>query len=157
MARRIFLDIHSESSSYILVGLSTQLKDYRLSFLLNKIPGLHFSRLEELSVAIPGEKDVAIYSLYTSSNEETFNTYYLLSNRSGDQFLVPSLKQTDYLMLIEGPFKKQQKDELLLALRAIPNLLLAAEVNPMTVKLFETLITDLEIHIMNINKKEVLC
>ena len=126
-------------------------------FLLNKIPGLHFARFEDLSVPVPNTEDHSIYSLFTSPNEETFNIYYLLSNRSGDHFLVPSLKQTDYLMIIEGPFKKHQKDKLLKELRAIPNLLLAVEVNPTTLKLFESLITDLEIHIMNINKKEALC
>ncbi len=156
MVKRIFLDTHSESNSYTLVGLSTQLKDYRLSFLLNKIPGLKFTRFEDISVTTPVMENPAIYSLYTSSDEEAFNIYYLLSNRSRDHFLVPSLKQTDYLMIIEGPFKKQQKNELLQALRAIPNLLLAVEVNPATIKQFESLITDLEIHIMNVTRQRAI-
>ncbi|MBC8316189.1 MAG: IPExxxVDY family protein [Bacteroidetes bacterium] len=155
MAKRIFLDIHNESSSYTLVGLSTQLKDYHLSFLLNKIPGLQFARFEDLPVLFPDLETPAAYSLFTSSDEEAFNTYYLISNRNQDHFLVPSLKQTDYLMIIEGPFKKKQKDELLKALRAIPNLLLAVEVNPTTIKQFESLITDLEIHIMNVTKHSI--
>ncbi|MFH1937321.1 MAG: IPExxxVDY family protein, partial [Bacteroidota bacterium] len=135
-------------------GLSTQLKDYRLSFLLNRLPEFQFTRFKDLLVNIPEEEEPAHFSLYTCYDEEGFNTYTLLSNRNSDHFLVPSLRQTDYLLIIDGPFKKQQKDELVKALRAIPNMLLAAEINPSTIKQFENLITDLELHIMK-NKKQL--
>ncbi|MBC8457458.1 MAG: hypothetical protein H8D67_05620, partial [Deltaproteobacteria bacterium] len=68
---------------------------------------------------------------------------------------VPSLRQTDYLMIIEGPFKKQKKEELIKALRTIPNMLLATEINPSDIKQFESLITDLELHIMKSKKATI--
>ncbi|NQV01037.1 MAG: IPExxxVDY family protein [Bacteroidia bacterium] len=148
MAKRVFLEVHSEPTYYTLLGLSTQLKDYRLSFLLNKLPGFRFTRFEDLTVNLPDAEEPVPFSLYTCYDEEGFNTYTLLSNRSGNYFLIPALRQTDYLLMIEGPFKKQQKETLIKALRTIPNMLLAAEINPSLIKQYESLITDLELHIM---------
>lgn len=152
MAKRTFLEVRSGSTLYTLLGLSTQLKDYRLSFLLNKLPGFCFTRVEDLSVKIPDAGEPIHFSLYTCSDEENFNAYTLISNRSTDHFLVPSVKQADYLLMIEGPFKKQQKDELLKSLRTVPNMLLAAEINTSSVKQFESLLSDLELHIMKSKK-----
>jgi len=146
MAKRISLEVRSGSSFHTVVGLSTQLKDYRLSFLLNKIPGFRFSRFEELMVPHPDSPEPLPFSIYTSSDEETLNTYTLLSNRSGDHVLLPSLRQTDYLLIIEGPFKKQQMTTLLYQLRSIREILLAAEINAASIKQFEQLISDLELH-----------
>lgn len=148
MAKRLFLEVHAGSGYYTLLGLSTQLKDYRLSFLLNKLPGFRFSRFDDLLIPVPDEEQPVPFSVYTSSDEEHFNTYTLLSNRSSDHVLVPSVRQADFLLMVEGPFKKQQKDDLLKALRTVPNMLLAAEINPSSVKQFESLISDLELHMM---------
>ncbi len=152
MAKRIFLEARSGSIYYTLLGLSTQLKDYRLSFLLNKLPGFRFTRFDDLMVTMPDVKEPVSFSLYTCYDEENFNSYTLLSNRSSDHFLVPSVRQTDYLMMIEGPFKKQQKDDLLKALRTVPNILLATEINTSSIKQFESLISDLELHHMKSKK-----
>jgi len=153
MAKRLFLEVRSGSGYYTLVGLSTQLKDYRLSFLLNKLPGFRFSRIDDLMVIVPDEEEQIPFSIYTSQDEENFNNYTLLSNRSTDHFLVPSVRQADYLLIVEGPFKKQQKNELLNELRTVPNMLLAAEINTSSIKQFESLLSDLELHIMNHEKK----
>ncbi len=148
MAKRVFLEVRSGSNYYTLVGLSSQLKDYRLSFLLNKLPGFSFSRFEDLMVTVPEVEAPIPFSIYTSNDEENFNYFTLLSNRSNDHFLIPSVKQTDYLLMIEGPFKKQQMDNLLKALRTIPNILLATEIKTTSIKQFESLISDLELHVM---------
>ncbi|MBL7138508.1 MAG: IPExxxVDY family protein [Bacteroidales bacterium] len=156
MAKRIFLGGgRPEPAYYTLLGLSTQQKDYHLSFLLNKLPEFKFTRFEDLLVNIPEEEEPAHFSLYTCFDEEGFNTFTLISNRNSNQYLVPSLRQTDYLMIIEGPFKKQKKEELIKALRTIPNMLLATEINPSDIKQFESLITDLELHIMKSKKATI--
>ncbi|TSA26961.1 MAG: IPExxxVDY family protein [Bacteroidetes bacterium] len=153
MAKRLFLEVRSEPAYYTLLGLSTQLKDYRLSFLLNKIPGFQFSRLDEFPVRLPDIEEPVLFSIYSCEEEEGFNTFTLLSNRNGDQFLVPSLRQSDYLLIIEGPLKKQRKDDLLKSLRAIPGMLLAAEISPSSVKSFESLVADLEMQALRRKEK----
>lgn len=146
MPKKLFLDVRTESVLYTLIGLSTQLRDYRLTFFLNKIPGFQFSRMDELAVSATGTEEPALYPVYSAVGEEGFNTFTLISNRSGENFLLPSLRQSDYLLIIEGPFKKQMKDDLLKSMRSIPGMLLAAEINLSAVKSFGTLMADLEMN-----------
>ena len=90
------------------------------------------------------------YSFYFCRDEDRYNAYYLLGNRGQDAILFPGLKQTDFILLVEGPFKKTQKDKLLENIRCIQNVLTAFEIRFETIKNHETVLNDLEIHLMNI-------
>jgi hypothetical protein len=143
MAKKILIETRSEPALFTLLGVSCHLKDYRLSYLLNKKLELEFVKME----------DFTGYSFYFCRDEDRFNAYYLLGNRSQDTILFPGLKQTDFILLVEGPFKKVQKDKLLENMRGIQNVLTAFEIRFETIKNYETVLTDLEIHFMNINRE----
>ena len=143
MAKKIMLESRSEASYFTLAGVSCHLKDYRLSFLLNQKLQAEFKKMDDL----PGE-----YSLYYYADEECRNTYNLISNRNEEKVLFPELKQTDFLLLVEGPFKKVQLDKLLKAIRTIPNVLTTFEIQMGTLKNFPGFLSDLELHYMNIKK-----
>ncbi|MCK9218884.1 MAG: IPExxxVDY family protein [Bacteroidales bacterium] len=143
MAKKILSDVRSEPVLYTLFGISCHLKDYRLSFLLNRKLELEFIKLD----------DFREFSFYSCSQEDCFNEYFLLANRGPETILLPELKQTDFLLLVEGPFKKQQKDDLLENIRTIPNVLTSFEIRFSTIKNHETFLTDLEMHCMNIRKE----
>jgi hypothetical protein len=66
---------------------------------------------------------------------------------------LPDLKQTDFLLLVEGPFKKPQKDRLLEKIRGIQNVLTAFEVRFETIKNYNMMLADLELHLMSILKE----
>ena len=143
MAKKILIETRSEPALFTLFGVSCHLKDYRLSYLLNKKLELEFVKME----------DFTCYSFYFCRDEDHFNAYYLLGNRGQDTILFPGLKQTDFILLVEGPFKKVQKDKLLEKIRSIQNVLTAFEIRFETIKNYETVLTDLEIHFMNINRE----
>ena len=140
MAKKVFLETRSEPTLFTLFGISCHLKDFRLSFLLNKKLELEFVKKE----------DFMGFSFYFCRDEDRFNAYYLLGNRGQDAILLPDLKQTDFLLLLEGPVKKTQKDRLLEKIRGIQNVLTAFEVRFETIKNYESMLTDLELHLMNI-------
>jgi len=143
MAKKILIETRSEPALFTLFGISCHLKDYRLSFLINKKLELEFVKME----------DFMGYSFYFCRDEDRFNTYYLLGNRGQDTILLPGLKQTDFILLVEGPFKKNQKDKLLENIRSIQNVLTAFEIRFETIKNYEIVLTDLEIHLMNIQRE----
>jgi len=143
MAKKILIETRSEPALFTLFGISCHLKDYRLTFLLNKKLGLEFIKME----------DFAAYSFYFCRDDDHFNTYFLLGNRGQDTILFPGLKQTDFILLVEGPFKKIQKDKLLESIKDIPNVLTAFGIRFETIKNYEAVLTDLEIHLMNIQKE----
>jgi len=143
MAKKVFLETRPESILFTLFGISCHLKDYRLSYLFNKKLELEFVKMEDFNG----------YSFYFCRDEDCFNSYYLLGNRGEEAILLPVLKQTDFLLLVEGPVKKIQKERLLEKIKSIQNVLTAFEVRFETIKNYETLLTDLELHLMKILKE----
>jgi hypothetical protein len=153
MAKKIILKSRSEPAFYTLIGISCHLMDYRLIHLLNKEPGFNFSKEEDLAIYASAKMQTASFSLYSFKDEDQRNSYYLIANYSQDIVLVPEFKHTDFVMLIEGDFKKQRKDALLKAIRSIPKVLTAFEIKVTDIKNPETFLTDLEMHITDIRKE----
>lgn len=140
MARKILLETRSESILFTLFGISCHLKDYRLSFHLNNGLDLELVKMD----------DFHGFSFYFCRDEDRMNSYYLLGNRGQDAILMPDLKQTDFLLFVEGPVRKVQKERLLARIREIQNVLTAFEVRFETVKDYRLVLNDLELHLMNI-------
>jgi len=152
MAKKYSLVVQQEDPAYSVVGLSTSLRDYRLCFLLNKLSGFTFTRTEDLEIRTGDSDQLRSYSLFTCIREEEFTTYFLLTNRGQDSYLLPALKQVDFLLIIEGPVTGSQKKGLITRLREIPGMLLATEITGAPRKQLYTLFSDLEMHLMNVNK-----
>lgn len=142
MAKKLLKAAEPDLTHFTLFGISCHLKDYRLSFLLNKHLHLEFSKLD----------DFRDFSFYSADDEDNFNRYFLLSNRNTETVLIPELKQTDFVMLVEGPYKKKQKDWLLENIKTIPNVLTSFEIRFETIKDHSNLLHDIELHFINITK-----
>lgn len=143
MAKKVFLETRSEPALFTLFGISCHLKDFRLSYYLNQRPELSLVKMD----------DFQGYSFYFCRDEDCFNTYYLLGNRGQESILIPDLKQTDFILLVEGPFKKIQKERLLSRIKGIQSVLTAFEVRFETIRHYETILTDIELHLMKILKE----
>jgi len=154
MAKKILLDIHSEPTYYTLIGIACHLRDYRLSYNLNKKLESGFAREQDLSVPIPGKQGSAGFSFFYYKDEDHRNTYCLIANRSESLILVPEMKQLDFLFLIEGEFKKNRKDHLIRCIGSIPNILTTVEVKLTDIKNYENFLTDVELHLINVIKRK---
>jgi hypothetical protein len=152
MSKKIFLEVRSEPVIFTLIGISCHVKDYRISFLLNKHIGSEFLKMEDLKITLNNKKDPAEFSFYYYPDEDYFNTYYLVANRCQEYVLAPEIKQVDFLMIVEGEFRKPRKDKLIKCIRTIPNVLTAFEIKFTEIKNYETLLNDMEMHFMNIKK-----
>jgi hypothetical protein len=143
MAKKVFLESRAEPTLFTLFGISCHLKDYRISYHLN----------HKLELSLVKMDDFLGYSFYFCRDEDHFNSYYLLGNRGQESILLPDLKQTDFILLLEGPVKKAQKEQLLEKIRGIQNVLTAYEVRFETIKNYSQMLTDIELHLMNILKE----
>jgi hypothetical protein len=153
MSRKILLKSRPEPVSFTLIGISCHLQDYRLLHRINTEIGFEFSREDDLRVSIPGETEPPRFAFFLYRDEDQRNSYCLVSNFCRDIMLIREFRNTDYVMLIEGDFKKQKKDYLLKQLRAIPNIITAFEINFKDIKNPETFLTDLEMHVSGIRMK----
>ncbi len=152
MSKKILLDVRPEPAIFTLIGISCHVKDYRISYLLNNHLGFDLLKMEDLKITLNNKKDPEEFSLYYYSDEDYFNTYYLVANRNQEFVLAPEIKQVDFLLIVEGEFRRSQKDRLIRSVRNIPNVLMAYEIKFAEIKNYETLLNDLEMHIMNIVK-----
>jgi hypothetical protein len=153
MARKILHERYSESANYTLIGISCHLKDYRLSYLLNNKLEFVFSKQQDLAISIQGNKEPANFSFYFYKDEDQATSYLLVANRSEDHVLLPEIKQLDFLLLLEGEFKKSRKDQVIKAVGSIPNVLTAYEISPGSIRNSGNLFSEIEIHLMNISRK----
>jgi hypothetical protein len=150
MAKKVLLEVHSEPTYYTLIGISCHLKDYRLTHLLNKKLESDFIREADLPAILPGMKEPSAFPYFSWKDEDNFNSFSLIANRNGDHVLVTEIKMTDFILLVEGEFRKNRKDAMIRSISSIPNVLTAYEIKFATIKNFENLLTDIEIHKMNI-------
>jgi hypothetical protein len=154
MAKKVYLDARDAPVLFTLIGISCHLKDYRLSYLLNYHIPTEFVKLEDLKITPQAKKEPSEFSFYYFRDEDRFNTYALVSNRNQEAVLVSEIKQVDFILIIEGELRKPQKETLLKNIRSIPNVLTSYELKFSEIKNHESLLSDIELHLMHIFKEK---
>jgi hypothetical protein len=92
---KIKFDI-GENRDFILLGLVTAEPDYKLSLFINKKLGVS---LKSTQMVKTEDGDIS-FSKFSDSVTSSDQTYTLISNRSGNNFLLSKLKNIDYLLQI---------------------------------------------------------
>ncbi len=90
----------SGSHDYLIAGVVTTLPGFRLCYFLNKALGLRLSRVSDFISRQSDDSEIA-YPLYAGIDAEKQINGYLISNKSS-QYLVPSLRQFDFLLITDG-------------------------------------------------------
>lgn len=142
LPKKVLLGTRPDSLAPAITGISTQLRDYRLTFFLNR----------ELAWNLARRDDFQGHSLYTFRDEEEMICWYLIANRNQEQWLLPAFRQTDYLLIPEGPVRIQRKEELVKAIRNIPGILLVTAIDLPVDKTAGTFLTELELHLSRISR-----
>lgn len=119
--------------SFSLIGISSNAKDYRLCWHINKVQCYEFSRKDDIIL----ESDF-LEELYFSK----FRAYiphldvelFLVSNKSGANLLIPESKESDFFLLGTEELPKAEFQELLRALNSIESVQTAYAIDPATLK-----------------------
>ena len=106
---------------FIALAINSHSKGYSLCWSLNKELGLNFEKKKDHCVA--NKMFFSKYSSFLSEGE----TYQLLSNRSKEGYLISSLKQIDYFLIIGKTMWNKIKKEFLKKLNNMNNILLVFE------------------------------
>lgn len=83
---------------YILLGISSHEKDYRISWALNKELGMNFQREDDLIIENEKLSVKQSFSKYRCTGNDD-NLYYLLANTGVEGYLAPELKNIDFFIL----------------------------------------------------------
>jgi len=117
-------DVHKLSSepmvSLILFGISSHENDYRLSWAMNEHLGFKLTRTDNLQSFNQRLNVDQEFSNYFFTDQESMNTYRLISNRCDNGFLLEELKNIDYLLLIEPNDEVFKISDVITKIKSIP-------------------------------------
>lgn len=148
---------------FVLIGISSSLREYRLCHFINKYTGLNFvfgkesnidhngniksKTQEDLDYHIITEKSKAKeeithhYQVYRYVCQNFDYEYYILSNKSLENgVLIPEASKFDYFMIIKHYIDEEYLDMLLDNLKKVDEIMLVKEIDPTILKSKENLI-----------------
>lgn len=125
---------------FVLIALTTSLKDYRICYLINKYLNFNFVRQDDLKLDIGLMGGPALFSLYKHSWEATETDFYFIGNKGSDGYLIPEMREVDYFILIRNYIDEDDLEQLISALNKIPEIVAAVKIEPKKIKSRENLL-----------------
>lgn len=125
---------------FILIAITAPLKDYRLCFKINRQLAYDFKRIDELALLFNSGQRTLSFNRYSYRPADTGTEFYLLANKGDEGFLIPEMKKADYFMLIRNYIDEEDVEQIVTGLNRIPDVLVAAEVDPKRLKSKENLV-----------------
>ncbi|MGV3683984.1 MAG: IPExxxVDY family protein [Daejeonella sp.] len=125
---------------FVLIAITTQLRDYMLCYKINKQLGTDFTKINDLEMLFSTDEELFYFSRYFYMIPESETEFYVLANKGTEGFLVPEMKQVDFFLLIRNYIDKDELRDILSGLNRISEVLVAAEVDPRKLKSKENLI-----------------
>ena len=154
MARKKQVLKSSIDSDVSLIGITCQLKSYRLSFSINKALRFQFRRIDDLEVPGFNGSDMLGYPFLVYDHPDLKNLFCLVSNYHPQKKLITSMRQVDYFLVARNPLDRYTKGSLMEKLRKISQVVAVYEINPNSNKDMDQLLEDLELHILLSSKKK---
>ncbi|SKB68436.1 IPExxxVDY family protein [Daejeonella lutea] len=125
---------------FVLVAITAQLKDYMFCYKINKQLGIDFSKINDLEMLFSADQELFYFSRYFYLSAESETEYYILANKGSEGFLVPEMRTVDFFLLIRNYIDQEDLKRIISGINKIPEVLVAAEVDPKKLKSKENLI-----------------
>ncbi|MBD1365725.1 IPExxxVDY family protein [Mucilaginibacter sp. ZT4R22] len=125
---------------FILIALTTSLKDYRICYLINKSLNFNFVRQDDLKLDIGTAGSEVLFSIYHYSWETTETDFIFIGNKGSDGYLVPEMREADYFILIKNYIDENDLESIISALNKIPEVVAAVKIEPKKIKSRENLL-----------------
>jgi hypothetical protein len=125
---------------FVLIAVTTSLKDYRVCYLINKALSFNLVKIPDLEVDINHGIEPVLFSIYHYNWEATGTDFYFIANKGSDGYLIPEMRKADYFLLIKNYIDENDLDNLISALNKIPEIVAAVKIDPKKIKSRENLL-----------------
>jgi len=95
---RVQLSINEDDEPFVF-GIVSSDPDYKLSLKLNNKLGVSLKNILPVETGNPEEK-VELFSRFSDTSNSPDSSLFLVSNRSGNNFLIRKLKNIDFILVI---------------------------------------------------------
>jgi hypothetical protein len=140
--------LHIEDDyDFLLIGIASHVKDYRICWAINEALSIDLTKVESLEIKDKKQTTPSYFSFFKFDDQETFREYAVISNISESKaakttanslfandlettdsmqkdFLIPELKNFNYLMVVKGELTEAQENDIISKLKSI-NLVVA--------------------------------
>ena len=136
------LDV-SYDFAFHLVALNTNVKEYKLAWVLNRDLQINLSKMDNISIGFSGGKSLSISNFIY---EREYQTFRLLKNRSesfDDQYnayLLPEMKNFDYFLMVADDSTTFDINPFISTIKQIPFVQFAVLVDTASLKSKDNLI-----------------
>ena len=114
---RVRLDI-SQSDKFYLIGLVSAEADYKLSLAINRKFRINLKNISPVSIKSDNGTGLT-FSMFSETSGSKDNIFTLISNRSGNNFLLPKLKNIDYIFKVHDTENEKNIGQITDSLREI--------------------------------------
>jgi len=125
---------------FVLIAITASLKDYVLCHKINTRLNFEFEKIDDHEVYFNIDEDPLAFSKYYFFVEQGEIEYYILNNRNAEGFLIPEMNKVDFFMIIHQYIDKEDLNYIISGLNKIPDIQVAAQIDPAKLKSKENLI-----------------
>ncbi len=127
---------------FVLIGISSHEKDYRICWALNQALALDLTKIESLEIKSKKQSTPSFFSLFKYENTDEFMEYFVISNLSENKLyaskdntlfgkgeieaestengiLIPEHKQMTCFFVIRGEMEEEKIDEVIRKIKEI--------------------------------------
>jgi hypothetical protein len=142
---------------FVLIGISSQEKDYRICWALNKALELDLTKRESLEIKSKKQDTPSFFSLFNYENKDDFMDYFVIANLSENKLfaskddtlfgkgvkesqstengiLIPEQKHVNYFFIIRGEIGKKEIKEMIQKIKKLDLVLNAAVIDVSALK-----------------------
>lgn len=125
---------------FVLIAVTSSLKDYRVCYLINKYLNFNFTRQTDLQVDIHHNADPVLFSIFNYHWEASETDFYFITNKGSDGLLIPEMREVDYFIMIKNYIDDDDLENIITALNRIPEIMAAVKIDPKKIKSRENLL-----------------
>ena len=149
---------------FLLIGISSHEKDYRICWALNNKLGLNLVKQDSFEIKDKKQTTPSYFSFFNEVNEEAFREYSVIANfsenkklvaaqntlfgmdelgsndHSENNLLIPEQKQMNYFFILRGELEDEEINELLKQIKSIDIVLTAVRIDPKSLRSKQNLI-----------------
>lgn len=124
---------------FVLIAITTPLKDYRLCYKVNSIAKTDFRKIEDLTLTFK-ENTVKYHARFLYKMPNSDCQYYLIANKGSDGLLISEMREVDYFIIIKDFIDEEDLSMFLNRLKSINEIQAAVEISPERLKSKENLL-----------------
>jgi hypothetical protein len=119
---------------FVLIAVTTALKDYRICYLVNRSLNFNFVKIDDLEAVIEPANVLSLFSRYQFNSESAKTNFYFIANKGTEGYLLPEMRKADYFLMTKNIIPDNELDSLISVLNKIPEIVAAVKIDPKKIK-----------------------